>query len=142
MDIILTRTSYLKEGTTGQILDSEGRPICLTLERPWENNEPNVSCVPTGIYGMELDMRHPGTKNEYLVWELRGVEGRSQIQIHPGNKVSHSLGCILPASTLTAKGENLFGASSRTAFKTFMAKMGEEKTKAEIMIIDEPYRGV
>jgi hypothetical protein len=142
MDIILTRTAYLKEGTTGQILDNEGRPICLTLERPWENNEPNISCVPTGIYEMELDMRHPGKKTQRLVWELRGVKGRTQIQIHPGNKISHSLGCILPASTLTTQGEILFGASSTAAFNSFMAKMGEQKKKAEIMITDEPFRGV
>ena len=139
--ILLIRTSYLKTGTAGQILDQNGKPVCLTLERPWVNNEPNVSCVPTGIYGMELDMRHPGTEKEILVWELRGVEGRTQIQIHPGNKIAHSLGCILPCSSLAAQDDELFGSYSRKAFDSFMDMMGDEKN-AEIIINESPYKEV
>ena len=137
-DIILIRTAYLDEGTTGQILDSVGKPICLSLERPWKNNETNVSCVPTGFYRMVIDTRHPGSEKACKVWELREVEGRTQIQIHAGNKVSHSLGCILPATTLTIVKEKLFGTASRKAFDLFMAKM-EGKDVAEILITDGPF---
>ena len=138
-DIILTRTSYLQKGTTGQFLTGSGNPICLSLERPWKNNEPNVSCVPVGLYEMVIDTRNPGTEKACMVWELRGVVGRSEIQIHIGNQVSNSLGCILPATDLSVNAKDkLWGASSGRAFDKLMDHM-LGKTKGKILITDGTY---
>jgi hypothetical protein len=34
-------------GTFGELY-IDGEPFCATCERPWNNNEPNSSCIPEG----------------------------------------------------------------------------------------------
>ena len=137
-DLILVRTSYLALGVTGMILDHEGKPICLSLERPWLDNKINYSCVPQGQYRMKKDIRHLGREDECRVWELQDVPGRSQIQLHIGNRVSESLGCPLVVTTLATHGPSLFGGSSRIAFNLMM-QLTELKEMGNILITDTAY---
>jgi len=65
--------------------------ICKTLENPWLNNHPNISCIPNGRY---IVKKYSSTKYPD-VWELQAVEGRSKILIHQGNIEKHTQGCIL-----------------------------------------------
>ena len=64
---------------------------CLTLELPWLDNAPNISCVPVGFY--ECEKRHSPKNGE--VFQLKDVWGRSYIQGHIGNYTSDIAGCIL-----------------------------------------------
>ena len=63
-----------------------------TLELPWKDNKPGISCIPTGEY---LAKVHAAPKFEWCLW-LQNVPGRSEILIHSGNYTSQILGCILP----------------------------------------------
>jgi hypothetical protein len=76
---------------TGGIIKDDGTHICYTLELPWKDNEPCVSCIPEGIYQCvwqrwRLPMRI----------EIQDVPERSLIQIHSGNYLGDTEGCILP----------------------------------------------
>ncbi len=128
-DFTLIRTAYTGFGTTGQIVNQIGLPICSSLELPWKENEKNVSCVPIGVYEIKLDTRHKGQLSEILVWELVDVAGnRTQCQFHIANWCSELLGCIAPVSSLTMLNGSLFGASSKDAFTKLMRSMGNKKT--------------
>lgn len=74
-----------------------------TLELPWRDNQPNISCIPKGTYEIEFvttRRRIGGIKQMY--W-FRSVEGRTGILMHPGTWAgdkskgykSSVLGCIL-----------------------------------------------
>jgi len=68
---------------------------CYTLERPWVNNKPFISCIPEGIY--EAEKFQSPTRNKMLdgwVVLLRDVSDRTWIEIHTANKVDELSGCI------------------------------------------------
>jgi len=87
-DILLDRFSYHKEGTLGVIhLEDQ---VFWTIERPWVNNERNISCIPEGTYSMNWRE----SPRFGWTWELEDVPDRSYILIHPGNFASNFEGCI------------------------------------------------
>jgi hypothetical protein len=63
-------------------------PQCVTLERPWLDNQPMVSCIPAGTYQV-------GPNNPEKPWRLQDVPSRTQVDIHKGNTIQDSEGCIL-----------------------------------------------
>jgi len=71
---------------------------CFTLELPYRNNEPFISCIPAGTYKCE---KVTSPKHGYCIL-VTGVPGRSQILFHPFNFAAGTLietkGCIGPGS--------------------------------------------
>ena len=86
----LQRTQQDNYGTFGEFYDPTGKLLCYTVERPWINNQPKVSCIPAGIYDVET-YQSP-TKGQ--VWQLQDVPDRSNIEIHEANFPSQLEGCI------------------------------------------------
>jgi Family of unknown function (DUF5675) len=70
----------------------DGEAICYVLERPWEHNAPAASSIPLGTYVAKI--RVDGPKRWRV--ELQGVPGRGNVQIHIGNTIADSIGCLLP----------------------------------------------
>jgi hypothetical protein len=64
---------------------------CKTLELPWKDNAPQISCIPTGTYKV-MKRFSPKYGNHFHVL---GVPGRSYILIHQGNFYSEIRGCVL-----------------------------------------------
>lgn len=77
-------------------------PICDVIERPWQNNRPYVSAIPTGRY--ESKIRDDASKGWMDTidkrWriELIGTKPRSFVQFHYGKDVSWSEGCFIVGS--------------------------------------------
>lgn len=98
MNLFLRR--YQTARCTLGILYASGEPWELfTLERPWQENAPRISCVPDGVYSLEP---HNGTRWKDT-WALVGQtvshfpgEGkpRSACVFHPANLPSELMGCI------------------------------------------------
>ena len=65
--------------------------IAYTLERPWRNNQQNVSSIPAGTY--PAFVRYD--KKDHWRLQLQNVPNRTGIQIHMGNEPSQIKGCIL-----------------------------------------------
>jgi hypothetical protein len=86
--------------TTFGVFMYENKPVCYSLELPWRDNRRNVSCIPSGRYGLSrsFSSRHGS------VFLLHGVPGRSEILIHTGNYVGDTEGCILPGLDINAVG--------------------------------------
>lgn len=60
-----------------------------TLELPWRENRPNVSCIPEGIYRIERD--HTGRHKWFRV---KDVPGRTAIELHGASSVADLKGCV------------------------------------------------
>ena len=64
------------------VLMYKDAPLCVTLERPWVNNEPEISCIPEGEY---ICFKRLSQRAKGMTFEVGGVPGRSAILFHPGN---------------------------------------------------------
>ena len=108
MELELLRT-YHQKGTNGNLL-AAGIGLCHTIELPWKENEPQVSCIPEGRY--ELVKRYSPKHKWHLL--VKDVPKRALILIHPANDALKELqGCIAPVSILIGEGK---GKNSRVVF--------------------------
>lgn len=102
--------------TRGDLL-TDGRHLCYTLELPWKDNLPSISCIPVGTYPVVIAWSN---RFQQLMPRLIGVEGRSGILIHQGNTSHDTEGCILVGLDAVASGV----AYSHLAFLLFMHWLG------------------
>lgn len=133
-DIQLQRMYSDDDCTLGVIVVSGLR--FFTLELPWLNNAPNISCVIDGKYNYKKRVS-PG--KGYEVIELIDVPGRSYIQIHLGNFTNQIQGCILPGTGLKDIDEDgcIDVTGSENAFNSIMENTPDLGT---IEIINSFYR--
>lgn len=94
--VILHRVLSSDKGTFG-VLIYQNKPICVTCEDPWNDNKPNISCIPFGSYkaAPHSSVKYPN------VWVVNGVKDRSAILIHQGNSTKDTEGCILVGEYFT-----------------------------------------
>ena len=131
-DVILTRTSDDGKETLGQLLTADKQFGCFTLERPWLNNQLNISCVPKGSYN--CIWAYQGDLKEYH-YELQNTAPRSGIFIHEGTFNSDTEGCILLGGLLVDynnDGEKDLG-NSRIILTAFEKKMGQKPFTLQII---------
>jgi len=115
MNIHLDRFAYTPMGVFGNL--SIGEFNCYTVERPWLDNQPNVSCIPIGMYPVELGMYNKGG---YSAYEIMGVKDRSLIKIHIANTMKDVVGCIGVGSSLGWVHNNWAVMNSAKTLKEFM----------------------
>lgn len=81
-------------GIAGNItLIDDGWPLLTfnSLELPWLNNASNASAIPAGAY----DAFIRNSPSNGTVVELKNVPDCTNIQIHKGNFISDTVGCVL-----------------------------------------------
>lgn len=109
MELQLIRTAHPK-GTNGILLFKETE-LCKTVELPWKNNQPRISCIPPGTYRLRKRCS-PKFKSHFEVME---VPDRKYILFHSANDAAKELrGCIAPVLRHTGEGK---GSSSRAALE-------------------------
>ena len=112
MEILLIRT-YHAEGVNGVLL-LEGTELCKTIELPWKNNQPRISCIPEGRY--RLRRRHSPRFREHF--EVMDVKDRKYILFHAGNDAGKELrGCIAPVLQHTGEGKGSFSKAALERMK-------------------------
>ena len=102
-------------GTFGVLLLND-QLICWTLERAWNYNQPNISCIPVDDYRCER-IQSPTFRETF---EVMNVLGRTNILFHAGNTINDSKGCVLPGSRVGRLGKERAVLGSGAAFKAFM----------------------
>ena len=86
--VYLERFAYLESGTLGKL--TVGDWSCYTIERPWKDNQSNVSCIPEGTYKCE-----PFSGDRFKdVVQILDVPGRTFILFHVANFPHDIEGCI------------------------------------------------
>lgn len=126
MSLILNRFLKTDKFTAGYI-DVAGQRF-YTLERPWQENEQNVSCIPHGLYNVKpySSKRFPNT------FQLMNVIDRSYILIHKGNYTRDTEGCILIGMNFdTLDGQGMV-EDSTIAMNKFRNIVGDAEFKLEI----------
>jgi hypothetical protein len=116
----------------GILQDSEGNYIAHTLECPWMNNRPNVSCIPTGEYLCKWGYSQRLRRNTFRVQQ---VPNRSGILIHPANYAGVALmglrtdlhGCIALGTGVAWMNKQRCLIGSRKATTEFELDMQEEE---------------
>lgn len=123
-NVRLHRSETADDGTWGRFI-VPFHDILFSIERPWRDNAPQVSCIPDGQYVLRRTLYHKGG---YEVFEVCDVPGRSRILIHPANVDTDVEGCI---GLGTRRGWlNVHGVDQRAvvqsqvAFHKFMDWMG------------------
>ena len=96
-EVILIRHTVTTDYSLGRlyIKDEDGciNEIGVCLERGWQDNKSNISCVPTGNYELKLEY---SPRFQCSLWELKGVPNRSECKIHSANYWHQLNGCIAP----------------------------------------------
>lgn len=122
------------QGTEGLLVSEDFN--CRTLELPWRNNQRQISCIPPGIYDVEIRL-----SNKYgRVYWVRRVPDRTYILIHSGNYggdkskgyKTHIMGCILLGKKAGRLGGQVAVLNSRIAVRNFMEEMEYEPFKLRI----------
>ena len=90
--------------------------ILATLERRWEDNKTDVSCIPIGEYLCKR-MISPKFGETF---EVCDVPNRTGILFHKGNYMSDSKGCILLANGFGELNRQLAVTDSGAAFSRFI----------------------
>ena len=95
----LERYESTQAGTFGRIHLPSGSEI-HSLEKPWRDNKPNVSCIPSGVY---VGINHMSPRHGQCIALVGGSVSlnpskaqRFAILIHPANYESQLEGCIAP----------------------------------------------
>jgi hypothetical protein len=111
----LKRIALLPYATFGVLL-WDGIPFAVTLERPWLDNLPKVSCIPAGKYSCcrFSSPKHPNT------FEVENVKNRSAILFHTGNTEADSEGCIVIGEQYAKRNDKTGIAVSRAGFQEFL----------------------
>lgn len=136
--IFVLRTDGDKNQTSGIILvrDSDGKVLydCKCIERGWQDNKSNVSCIPEGTYPIKLDY---SPKFKTMLWEIYGVPGRAECKIHQANYWFQLNGCIAPGNKLKDLNGDGYRdvTSSREALAEFHKVMAPDEV-AQITILN------
>ena len=110
-EIVLQRWAYHPDATLGLIKFSDLE--FWSVERPWLDNKPNISCIPLGDY--KLKWRESPKFGP--TWQLEDVPGRTHILIHSANFAYQLQGCIALGTDLM--GDTIAVANSRKAVNLF-----------------------
>ena len=132
MRVDLLRVGQSNRGTFG-VLRVGQVPFALTLERPWEDNAQNVSCIPAGRYRCRK-VRSARFGDTY---EVCDVPNRTHVLFHKGNFIYDTQGCILIGEEYSGTWDRPFIASSERGFLEFM-KMLQGMPEFELVITDPP----
>lgn len=120
LSISLTRFAYTPDGTFGEF--NLNGSTYYTVERPWLDNKPNVSCIPEQDYICRPSRFYRGG---YDTWEVTGVPGRSRILIHIANTMRDVKGCIGLGNDLGYVNGLWAVTRSKNTFEEFMKELKE-----------------
>ena len=123
----LTRYALFDDRTLGRLVC--GDEIFWTVEKPWKDNKPFISCIPAGRYTITK-----GDSPRFCpdTWQVMYVPGRTRILFHVGNTADDVVGCI-------AVGTNVYGhldgvGKSKPAMARFDAALKDfDKQHLEIV---------
>lgn len=95
IELLLYRSHREPKQTLGILVVLKGTRVlfkCCTLEPPWRGNQKRISSIPAGTYTV---VKEYSPKFKRDLYELKGVDNRSEIKLHPGTYYWHTEGCIL-----------------------------------------------
>ena len=141
MDVLLERYSYAPTETEGRLILPAF--YLWTIERPWKDNQPFVSCIPDGEYDLIPHTRPPDPDrrpeddevyaivNPALNVNLydQGDGSRYLILVHVANFVKDVVGCVGPGLHRNIITGRRAVSASRKAMQKLRVALGREEHK-------------
>lgn len=126
MSVTLTRWCHSEVmGTFGTL--RVGAKEWFSVECPWRDNAPSVSCIPEGNYPLKLGKYFGGDgiggRPDYPAYEILHVPDRAQIKIHRANISLQVKGCVAIGRVLGVDLGRWAVRESQLAYDEFMAAM-------------------
>lgn len=137
MTFTLTRSALGPISTPGvlECPNDDGTSLeFATLELPWRQNAPKISCIPAGRY--QVVFAWSDRWNRLVPW-LVGVPHRSAIEMHVGNVPRDTDGCIIVGSE-AAENAVLRSQKALARFEAWLGRAARELVF--IQITDPPTR--
>lgn len=119
-DYRIQRTQQDGYATFGDFFRPDGTRISRTCELPNADNPTGHRCI---IAGRFLCRRRWSAKHGCEVFEITGVPGRTDIEIHPANWPFQLLGCVAPGESIEVINGKRGVTNSRATFDAFMREM-------------------
>ncbi len=119
---------------------SESNGILLnthTVELPWRNNEPYVSCIPAGTYLLKKTMFYKPQRfgrKAYPCYQVLDVPGRTYIKFHRANTIRDLLGCIGQGDSWGRMAGLWAVQNSRATHELFMEAMAGDEEALLVVI--------
>lgn len=134
----LTRMSSTDQGTKGELKIDSLSFKCNTFELPWRNNQPKMSCIPTGTYKATVFFSPHFRRCVYL---LDGVPNRSSVEVHVGNYAgdtskgfrSDVLGCILVGDGYSKGGGQMMLTNSKVTLDRLLEATAKQDMELTII---------
>lgn len=134
----LRRLAQGDQGSRGVLILPDG-VFCNTLELPWRDNRPSMSCIPCGEYDVAI-RQSPKFGN---IYHVKNVPGRSYILLHAGNLAgdvtkgyrTHVEGCILLGKYFGQIEGQQAVLASRPTVRAFMERL--ESRPFRLLVEDE-----
>lgn len=114
MRAILERYCFPRYCTIGRMNVGDG--VVYTLELPWKDNKPGISCIPPGIY----PVHRYASMEKGLVLRLEGVADRDAIEMYAGNIAADTHGGIIVGLTVMLMNEDASLQRSRAALSQLL----------------------
>ena len=130
MKVVLQRVtpqSQSMNGTFGVWLN-DNKPLFVTLELPWRDNQKDISCIPSGTYHTTKVFSNHFQR---YVYTLMNVPNRDAVEIHIGNTVKDIRGCVVLGMNYSMTDYAI--VNSTIAFNSFMSIMPSE---FDLIILD------
>lgn len=121
-------------GTLGT-LRLGGNRLCDTLELPYRNNAEFVSRIPAGLFGLVWQW---SKRFRAFRWHVTDVPNRSAIEIHSGNTLKDTVGCILVGLSRIVTPDSYFVLQSLDALSVFDDAMKPYRTIGASLSITNP----
>ena len=118
----------------GGSLSDPGQFLCDTLELPFRNELNEISCIKPGRYSASA-RTGPNAEGKDLGWRLQ-LAGTKQlaIQIHTGNTLSNTHGCIL-VGTRSGKPCEITGGTSVPARDNIKSLYGSDNSRSASLVV-------
>ena len=128
--IHLERFAYASAGALGRLYLPD--QTLFTVEPPWQDNQPDMSCIPEGLYRVRRDKT-----GKHRWWQVLEVPARHAIEIHPANYFitpdgkQELHGCIAPGLRLNPNHQASV-LSSRKACERMLDILGDADWELKI----------
>ncbi len=124
----LNRFARTSKGTFGALFTPNDLEFA-TVERPWLDNKPFVSCIPEGLYECAPRWYNRG---KYLAIEILDVPDRTHILFHIANHSRHVAGCVGVNERLGFEDHSIRGYDSALGFNRLMTEARDTNFKLSI----------
>lgn len=138
MDKLTLKRRHFPHGTYSTLYNQTGRQLCVMVECPWDNNKPNVSCVPAGTYTFSPH-KSPRFGDCYVLNAPTlgvtpyGPSLRSHCLMHVANRASELQGCMAPGTHFGVSQGEWAVQNSREAFAGLMKYLGGKEWLLDIV---------